>query len=64
MRLVLALSVLVALSGCVTPPSPSERAFLSASNPPSAQVRADVRAILRGMESARDNNERVAGWTP
>ena len=59
MRFVLAAWFLVLLSACAAQPSPSERALLPF-NRRAAQVDADARAILRGMESARSANERVA----
>jgi hypothetical protein len=60
MRLVLAAGLLVFLTACTSGPSPAERALLSVGNPRAVQVEADTQAILRGMEHARSESERLA----
>lgn len=43
-------------------PSTGEDAMLSGIGPHSARVQADVQNILRGMDQARDRDERVARY--
>lgn len=62
MRILLAVAVLGLLSACAMQPSTGEDAMLSGIGPHSARVQADVQNILRGMDQARDRDERVARY--
>lgn len=58
----MALALLGFLGACAAQPMPGAHAFSSGIGPRSARVQADVQDILRGMESARSSDERVARY--
>lgn len=62
MRILLAVTLLGLLSACAAQPSTGEQPLLSGIGPHSARVQADVQNILRGMDQARDRDERVARY--
>lgn len=61
MRLAVVLALVCLLSACASGPSSGERAFLdTGAFARHARAELDARAILQGMDQARQSDERVA----
>ncbi|HET8995117.1 MAG TPA: hypothetical protein VFN42_00475 [Acetobacteraceae bacterium] len=62
MRILLAVTLLALLSACAAQQSTGKDAMLPGIGPHAARVQADVQNILRGMDQARERDERVARY--